>query len=178
MSTEPRQCGALIAVILAAMLCGCASEPRSIYPVFEQTLESDAALDCSGLDDEILKANAIRDAIFEEHGDVMDEAILSSAVNIATDPIFGAMHSIFIAGSASKAAKEYIEAASAAGVRMEQLLIYKERDDCLTGPTANPELTDTLVLNELRNLQSQFENEEVSEKSYILARRELLDSLR
>lgn len=159
-------------------IAGCASQPLSTYPVLERTLESDAALDCAGLDDEILKANAIRDAIYKEHGDVIQEAVIGSAVMIAVNPIQGVFDSIIAAGSASKGAKKYTEAATAAGARMEQILTDKKRDDCPTGPTADPELTDTLILNELRNLHSRLEKEEMNGKNYLLARRELLDGLR
>jgi hypothetical protein len=177
-STKSRQTGALVAAMLAAVLSGCASEPRSTYPILEQTLATDEKLDCLRLDDEILKANAIRDAIFEEHGDVIETALISSAIDLAIDPLSGVLGSIFTAGSTSRSVKTYIEAAAAAGLRMQQLLEYKQRDNCPSGPTALPELTDTLVLNSLRKLQSQLENEEVEGKNYISARRELLDNLR
>ena len=175
-TTETRLCIALAATIL--VLSGCASEPRSTYPVLEQTLAMDEKLVCVGMDDEILKANAIRDAIFEEHGDVIEQAVVGAAIDLAIDPVTGVLASIFNAGHTSRRTKAYIEAAAAAGVRMEQLLEYKNRDGCPSGPTAIPGLTDTLVLDKLRKLQSQLESEEVSGKSYISARRELLDDLR
>jgi len=169
---------ALIALMLVSVFSGCATEPRSTYPVLEQTLSTDDGLDCLELDDGILKANAIRDAIFKEHGDVIDGAVMGSALEIAVDPVFGTMQSVFNAVSVSRRAAKYIEAAAAAGSRMEQLLEYKEGDDCPSGPTAIPDLTDTQVLNELRNLESQLESAEVNGKDYIAARRALLDNLR
>lgn len=173
-----RQSASFCLTFLIVTIAGCASQPVSTYPVLERNLETDAALDCAGLGDQILKANAIRDAIYEEHSDVIEDAVLESAANIAIDPVIGAFESLFAAGSASRAAKKYMEAATAAGVRMEQLLIYKERDDCPTGATADPALTDALVLNELRNLQSELEQEEINDKNYLTARRQLLDDLR
>ena len=169
---------ALIAVMLVSVFSGCASQSRSTYPVLEQTLSTDDELDCLGLDDGILKANAIRDAIFREHGDVINEAVLGSVLEIAVDPVFGTLQSILAAVRTSKSAKKYIEAAVAAGSRMEQLLEYKERDACPSGPTAIPELTDTDVLNGLRDLELQLEGAEVNGKDYIVARRALLDNLR
>jgi hypothetical protein len=164
-------------IALVAVLCGCAT-PLSTYPVLEETLMSDVSLDCGELDDEILKANAIRDAIFEEHGDVIQDTVLGSAALIAQDPISGILMSILASRTTSKAAKTYIEAAAAAGMRMEQLLVYKERDHCPDGPNADPERTDIQVLNDLTALETQLENEEVSSKAYISRRRELIDGLR
>ena len=162
---------------IVATLSSCAT-PLSTYPVLEKTLESDVSLNCTGFDDEILKANAIRDAIFVEHGDVLEDAVLGTAFSIAMDPIAGLLSSILHARSTSKAAKAYIEAAASAGMRMEQLLVYKERDGCPSGPNADPDQTDTQVLNDLLGLEARLENEDVSPKTYISGRRELIDSLR
>ena len=127
-------------LFLMAILFGCGSQPRSEYPVLAQTVDSDTNLGCTGLEDELLKANALRDAIFEEHGDVIREATLreatfGSALILAGDPVFGILSGMLGAATISKQTKPYIEAAAAAALRMEQLLVYKERDDCPSGPT-------------------------------------------
>ena len=128
---------------VSAILSGCSSQPRSTYPVLAQIVESDDELDCSGFDDELLKANAIRDAVFDEHGDVMADAVLNSAAGIVEEPISGFLFGLIRGLSASKASKTYLEAAAAAGLRMEQMLIYKDRDNCPNGPTGDSSLTDS-----------------------------------
>jgi len=82
------------------------------------------------------------------------------------------------AGLVSNESKHYIEAAAAAGLRMEQLLVYKERDDCPSGPTGNQDLTDTIVLAQLQDIRSQLDQQEITPKQYISERQRLLDGLR
>lgn len=172
------QCLALFWLpFLSVFLIGCGSQPRSTHPVLVQVLESDAELDCAGFDDELLKANALRDAIYEEHGDVILDTSLGSAVDIATEPISGVLIGILNAASTSKAAKRYIEAAAAAGLRMEQLLDYKERDNCPSSPTADRSLTDSRILKDLQELKSRLDQQAVNAKQYNSERRKLLDDL-
>lgn len=165
-------------VFLLAILIGCGSQPRSTYPVLAQTVDSDADLDCGGFDDELLKANAIRDAVFDEHGDVIGEAAFVTAADIATEPISGILFGLIRGLSTSKASKIYLEAAAAAGLRMEQMLVYKERNNCPSGPTGDPSLPDSTVLSMLQDLESQLRQEEITQKLYISERRILLDGLR
>ena len=149
-------------MLLLALLAGCGSQPRSTYPVLAQTVESDADMDCTGFDDELLKANAIRDAIFEEHGDVISGVL------------FGMIRGL----STSKASKTYLEAAAAAGLRMEQILVYKEQSNCPSGLTGDPSMSDSIVLIKLQDLESQLRQESITQKQYISERRTLLDDLR
>lgn len=178
MCRKGRRFAVLWLAILSAVLTACGLQPRSTYPVLEQTVESDADLDCAGFDDELLKANAIRDAVFEEHGDVINDAYLGTAVDIALDPITGIISGIGTGLSTSKASKTYLEVAAAAGVRMEQMLVYKEEHNCPSGPTGDPSLTDFTVLIKLQDLESQLRQQKVTEKQYISQRRILLDGLR
>ena len=69
-------------------------------------------------------------------------------------------------------------AAAAAGIRMEQLLVYKSRDNCPGGPTAESGLTDALALDRLQTLNRQVQAEEISQREYVDERRALLDALR
>lgn len=167
-----------LAVLLLALLAGCGSQPRSTYPVLAQTVESDADMDCKGFDDELLKANAIRDAIFEEHGDVISDAYWGTALDVATEPISGVLFGIIRGLSTSKASKTYLEAAAAAGLRMEQMLVYKEQSNCPSGLTGDPSLSDSIVLIKLQDLESQLRQESITQKQYISERRMLLDDLR
>jgi hypothetical protein len=146
--------------------------------VLAQTVDSDADLDCTGFDDELLKANAIRDAVFDEHGDVIGQAAIGTAVDIATEPISGILFGLIRGLSTSKASKTYLEAAAAAGLRMEQMLVYKDRNNCPSGPTGDPSLPDSTVLSMLQDLESQLRQEEITQKQYISERRILLDGLR
>lgn len=164
--------------MLLAILVGCSSQPLSVYPVLEQTLESDADLDCPAFDDELLKANAIRDAVFEEHGEVIGGAYASTALDVVSDPVSGVLFGIMRSTSVSKATKTYIEAAAAAGLRMEQLLEYKQRDNCPSGPTGDPDMTDTTALIALQDLESKLGREEITQKKYLQDRKKLLDALR
>ena len=165
-------------LVILGILVGCGAQPRSTYPVLEEVVESDADLDCAGFDDDLLKANALRDAIFEEHGDVIRDAVLYSAVDILGNPVAGIFSGVIGAAILSKESKHYIEAAAAAGLRMEQLLVYKERDDCPSGPTGNPDLTDSIILAQLQDLGSQLDQQDITPKQYISERRKLLDGLR
>lgn len=167
-----------LAVLLLAVLAGCGSQPRSTYPVLAQTVESDADMDCTGFDDELLKANAIRDAIFEEHGDVISDAYWGTALDVAAEPISGVLFGMIRALSTSKASKTYLEPAAAAGLRMEQMLVYKEQSNCPSGPTGDPNLSDSIVLIKLQDLESQLRQESITQKQYISERRMLLDDLR
>lgn len=169
--------GPVVGLFLLCFLLACAS-PRSSYPELARVLESDVELDCNGYDDELLKANAIRDAIYEEHGDVIERAYLSSAVDVAMDPVLGTLSSVIEGRSTAKAAKTYREAADAAGLRMEQMLIYKERARCPAGRTGDPDVTDSFVLTRLQELNSQLGENEISERQYFVERKELLDGLR
>lgn len=178
MRVKGRHFTALWTVFLITVLNGCGSQPRSTYPVLAQTVESDADLDCAGFDDELLKANAIRDAVFEEHGDVISDVTLGTAINVASEPISGVLMGIINGLSTSKASKAYLEAAAAAGLRMEQMLVYKERRDCPSGPTDDPTLTDSVVLNKLQDLESRLHKKDISQKQFVSERRILLDGLR
>ena len=178
MCNKRKRCTALGMTLLCAVLTACGSQPRSTYPVLEQTVESDAFLDCAGFDDELLKANAIRDAIFAEHGDVISDAYLSSTMDIVMDPVSGLLGALIGGISTSNASKKYLEAAAAAGLRMEQMLVSKVEHTCPSGPTGDPSLTDSTVLNKLQKLESQLFQGEITQKQYISERRKLLDDLR
>ncbi len=166
-----------VAVVLF-LIGGCATQQRSQYPVLEPTLPSDAGLDCAALDDEVLKANAIRDAIYAEHGDVVSGAIAGSALEIAMDPLGGAISSLFGAAATSKAAKQYIRAAAAAELRMEYLLISKQKLSCPDSATADPALTEAAILAGLQEQKLLLDADKVSRRQYVFERRRLFDALR
>jgi hypothetical protein len=122
MCNSRRHLTVLWVVLFSATLPGCATQPRSTYPVLEQTVASDADLDCAGFDDGLLNANAIRDAIHEEHGDVINAVLLSAALDVSMvpiEPVSGMLLGMLDALVASKAIKAYVEAATAAELRME-----------------------------------------------------------
>ena len=160
------------------MLIGCASQPRSTYPVLEQIVESDVDLDCAGFDDELLKANAIRDEILDEHGDVVQAAAMGAAFDIAMDPISGILLGAIQGISTANASKTYLEAATAAGLRMEQMLNYKEAGHCPSGPTGDPGLTDSTALARLHDLEAQLRQEAITQAEYLSERRMVLDGVR
>jgi len=172
----------IIGITLAlAGLAACATQYRSTYPVLERIAESDSDLGCAGFDDELLKANAIRDAIFDERGDVISDAYIASAVDVvsvAVDPVGGMLGAAINGLSTSKASKTYIEAAAAAGLRMEQLLVYKQEHGCPSTSTGDPQLTEARVLTKLQQLEVQLCHEEITQAQHFSERRKLLDGLR
>lgn len=178
MATESRPPPVLPVLSILLLVVACAAQPRSEYPVLEAVRASDAAADCAGLDDEILKANAIRDAIYEEHGDVVGGAVAGTAVDLAMDPVSGILSGIIGAAATSKATRKYRTAAYAAEQRIEQLLADKDSKACPSGPNADPAMTDSLVLGALRASKAQLDQKEISEREYLSGRRRLLDALR
>ncbi len=178
MATERKADVAMMVLLAAGVLSGCGSQPRSEYPLLEPSLASDAALDCAGLDDQLLKANALRDAIYAEHGDVMGGAVVATAVDVAAEPVTGVLFGMLAAASASKASKKYLRAATAAEQRMEALLADKAARTCTSGPTEDPDMTDSLVLGALQEKKALFKQKHITQQQYDSERRKLLDELR
>jgi hypothetical protein len=169
--------GIIYTILIMLTLCSCAH--RSTYPVLPTTTERDPELTCPELDDEILKANALRDAIYDEHGEVLTQAVAEAALDTVfyTDPVFAAID-IFELGLRRNKLKQYIEAAAAAEQRMQQVLTEKDQRSCPSGPTADETLTDSLILGRLRDLDEQLQREELQGSEYSKQRRELFDALR
>ena len=90
-----RYLGSLI-IVLSVALTGCASRSASSYPVLEQTKESDDDLTCRLLDEDILEANALRDQILDEHGDVIRDAVAGTAVDAGRGSDKGATCSVVL----------------------------------------------------------------------------------
>ena len=168
----------LLIVSIFAMQLGCTGlEYRSRYPVVPKVTDRDPDLSCELLDDEILRANALRDAIYEEHNDVLDEAEIEawdiiSATRREPEDIFVDM--LLDELAEEDRSGEYMEAAGAAGQRLEQLLIYKEDRSC-SGPTSDLESS---ILTALSASRDQVRTGELNTVQYASRRRELLDALR
>lgn len=94
------------------------------------------------------------------------------------DPLLGAVSSVLQGAAASRAASRYMEAADAAGMRMEQMLIYKERDACPSTPTEDPQLTESQALQKLHELASRLDRGVIDAKQYLTDRKIVLDALR
>lgn len=165
-------------MLLAIALAACATRELSQYPVLEPVLAADAQRDCASLDDEILKANAIRDAIYDEHGDVISGAVAGSALEIAMDPLTGSVTSLLGATATSKASKRYMRAAGASEARMQKLLENKQAKSCPSGPSAKAGLSDELMLERLQHQEQSLANKTISRGQFLRARRELFDDLR
>ena len=73
---------------------------------------------------------------------------------------------------------QYMEAAGAAGQRLERLLIYKDERSCPTGRTQDSMMTDSTILADLMFGREELRNDEVSHGQYASDRRRLLDALR
>jgi hypothetical protein len=135
-------------------------------------------LGCNELEDELLKANAIRDAIYEEHGDVLKDAYASTALDMAIDPVSGLLGSVINGALTYKESTAYIEAEVAAGLRMEQILVYKTQRDCPSGETGDSSQTERVLLKQLTDLEIQLSEEEITQEKYVSERRTILDLIR
>ena len=167
--------------MIMVLLCGCAAAPpKSQYPVLSTTTENDMEFSCSEMDDEILKANAVRDAIFAERGAYIADKTANAVSNLALiqSPIL-MVFDLLTLGTLNKTERHenYIEALLAATQRLRQLLIYKQDRGCPSGPTADPELTDNLILAQLQDLERQLEEEEITEKEAVKRAREPFSQL-
>jgi len=165
-------------VLLLVLALGGCSATRVNYTVLEPTMSSDVDLNCPLIDDEIVSANRLRDTILEAHGDVIGDAVKDTAIKAVTNPVGALTSGVMKSVTVTSAAKHYTEAAAAAGVRMEQLLRYKREQDCPTGPTFNPSMTDEDILDGLDAILEKFESEQITAQDYIWKRRSLLDQLR
>ena len=172
-----RYLGSLI-IVLSVALTGCASRSASSYPVLEQTKESDDDLTCRLLDEDILEANALRDQILDEHGDVIRDAVAGTAVDAVFDPVGAIMNGVWKSVSVSSSAKQYTAATAAAGSRMQQLLVYKREKNCPSGVTANPMMDDYMILDGLEDAEKRFASGMITDKEYIEERVDLLNEAR
>jgi len=172
-------------VLISAALGGCVmSRYTSQYPILPQVTDRDPGLSCTLLDDEILRANALRNAIYEEHGDFMDQA--EEMETGAWDIYRAAQHNprgaivdwILRERRTEDRSGQYMEAAGPAGQRLEQLLIYKDERGCPTGRTQDSMMTDSTILADLMFVREELRNDEVSHSQYASDRRQLLDTLR
>jgi len=168
----------VLSVLACGLLDGCAgANYRSRYPILPKVTDRDQALSCSSIDDEILRANALRDAIYDEYTDVLDEAEIETWDIISAtrrDPQDAFLDMILGEIELEASSEQYMEAAGAAGQRLEQLLIYKDERSC-SGPTSDLESS---ILAELITNREQLRNGELSTDQYASRRRELLDALR
>ncbi len=168
-------------VICLLTLSACVS--TSQFPILPLESDQDASLSCEELENELLRANAFRDAILEEEGDVL-------ATELATDVADGAMSVVMadplgavisgVGGSIRyrQRYRQYQEVVSAAEARMIHVLTLREARQCPAGPSGDSTRAEQQILAELHGLDQRLSAEEVSEQAYREERRELLDALR
>ena len=160
-------------VICLLTLSACAS--TSQYPILPLESDQDASLSCEDLENELLRANAFRDVILEEQGDVLATDVAFGAISVATaDPLGAALSGVL--GLSSH--RQYQEAASAAEARMIHVLTLREARQCPAGPSGDSTRAEQQILAELHGLDQRLSAEELSEQAYREERRELLDALR
>jgi hypothetical protein len=165
---------AVSAVVISQLaLSACASASKfSLLPVESG---KDTSLSCEGFENELLRANALRDAILEEQGDFLATGVTDGAISVVTADPLGAAIS---AAMGSSRHRKYQEAASAAEARMIHVLLLREARQCPAGPSGDSTRTERQILSELQVLDRRLSTEDLSELTYRAERRELLDSLR
>ena len=160
-------------VICLLTLSACTS--TSQFPILPLESDQDASLSCEELENELLRANAFRDAILEEQGDVLATDVAFGAIDVATaDPLGAAISGVM----GSRRYRQYQEIVSAAEARMIHVLTLREARQCPAGPSGDSTRAEQQILDELHGLDQRLSAEEVSEQAYREERRELLDALR
>ncbi len=160
-------------VICLLTLSACVS--TSQFPILPLESDQDASLSCEELENELLRANAFRDAILEEQGDVLATDVAFGAIDVATaDPLGAAISGVM----GSRRYRQYQEIVSAAEARMIHVLTLREARQCPAGPSGDSTRAEQQILAELHGLDQRLSAEEVSEQAYREERRELLDALR
>lgn len=160
-------------VICLLTLSACVS--TSQFPILPLESDQDASLSCEELENELLRANAFRDAILEEQGDVLATDVAFGAIDVVTaDPLGAAISGVM----GSRRYRQYQEIVSAAEARMIHVLTLRKARQCPAGPSGDSTRAEQQILAELHGLDQRLSAEEVSEQAYREERRELLDALR
>ena len=160
-------------VICLLTLSACVS--TSQFPILPLESAQDASLSCEELENELLRANAFRDAILDEQGDLLATDVAFGAVDVAmADPLGAALSGVM----GSRRYRQYQEIVSAAEARMIHVLTLREARQCPAGPSGDSTRAEQQILAELHGLDQRLSAEEVSEQVYREERRELLDALR
>lgn len=164
-------------VICLLTLSACVS--TSQFPILPLESDQDASLSCEELENELLRANAFRDAILEEQGDVLATDVAFGAIDVATaDPLGAAISGVTGSWRYRQRYRQYQEVVSAAEARMIHVLTLREARQCPAGPSGDSTRAEQQILAELHGLDQRLSAEEVSEQAYREERRELLDALR
>lgn len=164
-------------LLLAVMsLCGCAI--RSEFPVLPATTSHDASYSCAEIDDEIARANALRDAIYKEKWDQNAGHAAGVAVGAATSTTHLVVDVLMLPRHANRQ-KKYREAADATEVRLQHLLIYKRDRQCRPWTGADEStLSEPEVLVGLLDADRNLKAGAISDSQAAAERRRLLDRLR
>lgn len=163
-------------LVLSAALSACVIQSQ--FPVLPSESGGDAVLDCDGLEDELLRANALRDAILDEHGDVLALVVTTDVLEMLQPSVIDAVILAATLPGELRQLREYREAAAAAEARLIHVLTLKEARPCPTGLPQDSTRTEGQILSELEDLDRRIDEEELSQQAYRRERRELLDSIR
>jgi hypothetical protein len=166
------------AALVGCLALGGGCMYTSQFPVLTVQSERDEALDCDDLEDELLRANALRDAIMEEHGDVLARDVAGGALDVAIDPVLGAATTAATAVARRKAYRRYREAAAATEARMIHVLALRAGRACAAVATQDPARTETQILADLEVLERRLDEGMLSDREHRRARKELLDMVR
>lgn len=168
-------------ILAYACICSCAvtgcAATGSGFPVVDVQRAEDAALSCSALDDQLVKADVLRSAIFAETVSLRWEDATTATASLL-NPITAIFAVTTAAGTVERETR-FREAIVAAEARLRVLLDLKEAGSC-PGPGAEvaSQRTDIETLVALRDIDAELTAGRLSATAANEASRKLFDELR
>ncbi|NND60736.1 MAG: hypothetical protein HKN49_10755 [Gammaproteobacteria bacterium] len=162
----------LFVMLIACTLTSCTQWSR--FPELDRVMPADDELACDALDDEILKANALRDAIIDEQlrrRGVMSGYTVGAAL----------LSPLTLAGRTFKHKRiddDYRRAAIAAEDRMRHLLETKQANNCQQALTADAAMSEYRLLEKIIDADDRWLSGDIDSKSHRKERLILFDDLR
>lgn len=166
-----------IAIAAGVLVLLTACSPWSQFPETEVSSVADTELDCAGLDDEILKANALRDAVADERRKRRSRGAAGTGLAVLTNPA-APLTGLISVGRLAMAESRYNKASVSAEDRLHHLLALKRANHCPQTPTADPALSEHEILERLDTLAAAADTDGTTAGNDGLSRQSLFDSLR
>jgi hypothetical protein len=162
----------LLSALVSFAIAACASRPTHVYPLLQPPAETERALTCEQLDDDILRSDAVRWSMRSE-GMKVRTSTANAGLILANIPMLaiGVLPASF--PDLGRQAR-----VNAADVRIVGLLEIKSGKGCPAQSTADPALSDLDVLRQLQGSDADWKARRISEKTAIANRARLLDGLR
>jgi hypothetical protein len=171
--------------VLALLLAGCAMERERdfAYPEFEQWSVRDAALDCTGLERELRRTDAVRWSMRED-GFQLDSGnrkvlgVLGVIGGVAAGMIAPQVGAEMAGNSMTYAFSGELNKLEQADRRLVRLLQRKRALGCAATPTGHSGVSDLQMLEGIEALNRRQESGEINHKAEVEARSRTLDWLR